>query len=188
MSRAPNADVYGDHVPVRTASVRAPSVIHDSYGDHRYVQEMPPPQPTYRRVVSDYARPLAGERRAYATPLESHDAYTPRDSVQHAEYVSRRSAYVEEHPPPLDRVIRTSSVRPPQVRYEEPIEVVQRVSSVHPGGLSREVSVFLDDRQRGEYIERPYYVREQRYYEGDDGNRMALDGPADSVQRVQRRY
>lgn len=188
VSRAPKADVYGDHVPVRTASVRPPSVIHDPYGDHRYVQEMPPPPLTYRRVVSDYAHPVAGERRAYATPLESHDPYAPSGNVQHAEYVPRRSAYVEEHAPPLDRIIRTSSVRPQQVRYEEPIEVAQRVSSVRPGGPSREVSVFLDDRQRGEYIERPYYVREQRYYEGDDGNRMALDGPADSVQRAQPRY
>lgn len=188
LSRAPKADVYGDHVPVRTGSVRAASVIQDPYGGHRYVQEMPPPPPTYRRVVSDYVRPVTGERRAYATPLESHDPYGPSDSVQVAEYVPRRPAYVEEHGPPLERVIRTSSVRPQPVRYEEPLEVVQRVSSVRPAGPSREVSVFLDDRQRGEYIERPYYVREQRYYEADDGNRMALDGPADSVQRAQPRY
>ncbi|KAJ5905720.1 uncharacterized protein N7473_002636 [Penicillium subrubescens] len=188
MSRAPKADVYSDHVPVRTASARAPSVIQDPYGEHRYVQEMPPPPPTYRRVVSDYARPVAGERRAYATPLESHDPYAPSEGVQLAEYVPRRPAYVEDHAQPLERVIRTSSVRPQPVRYEEPLEVVQRVGSVRPVGPSREVSVFLDDRQRGEYIERPYYVREQRYYEGDDGNRMALDGPADSVQRAQPRY
>jgi hypothetical protein len=188
LSRAPKADVYGDHVPVRTGSVRAASVIQDPYGGHRYVQEMPPPPPTYRRVASDYVRPVAGERRAYATPLESHDPYAPSDSVQVAEYVPRRPAYVEEHGPPLERVIRTSSVRPQPVRYEEPLEVVQRVSSVRPAGPSREVSVFLDDRQRGEYIEQPYYVREQRYYEADDGNRMALDGPADSVQRPQPRY
>ncbi|OOQ90147.1 hypothetical protein PEBR_05303 [Penicillium brasilianum] len=188
MSRAPKADVYGDHVPVRTASVRAASVVQDPYGDHRYVQEMPPPPPTYRRVISDYARPGAGERRAYATPLENHDPYAPNESVQLAEYVPRRPPYVEEHAPPLDRVIRTTSVRPQQVRYEEPMEVVQRVNSVRPGGPSREVSVFVEDRQRGEYVERPYYVREQRYYEGDDGNRMALDGPADPVRHAQSRY
>ncbi|KAJ5380475.1 uncharacterized protein N7496_002903 [Penicillium cataractarum] len=188
MSRAPKADVYGDHVPVRTASVRAASVVQDPYGEHRYVQEMPPPPPTYRRVVSDYARPVAGERRAHAAPLESHDPYAPSDNVQLAEYVPRRPAYVGEHAPPLDRVIRTASVRPQQVRYEEPMEVVQRVSSVRPGGPSRDVSVFVEDRQRGEYVERPYYVREQRYYEADDGNRMALDGPADSVRRAPSRY
>ncbi|KAF3388980.1 hypothetical protein F1880_003955 [Penicillium rolfsii] len=188
MSRAPKADVYSDHVPVRTASARAPSVIQDPYGEHRYVQEMPPPPQTYRRVVSDYARPVAGERRAYATSLQGHDPYAPSEGVQLAEYVPRRPPYVEEHAQSLERVVRTSSVRPQSVRYEEPLEVVQRVGSVRPVGPSREVSVFLDDRPRGEYIERPFFVRDQRYYEGDDGNRMALAGPADPVQRAQPRY
>ncbi|KAJ5168466.1 uncharacterized protein N7482_004060 [Penicillium canariense] len=188
MSRAPKPEAYDDHVPVRTASVRAPSVIQDPYGEHRYVQEMPRPQPVYRRVVSDYARPVTGERRVYEAPLEGHDPYARSGGVQVAEYLPRRPAYVEEHAEPPERVIRTSSVRPPQARYEQPHPVVQRVSSVRPGGPSREVSVFLEDRQMGDYIERPYYVRERRFYDGDDGNRMVPDGTADSVQRAPQRY
>ncbi|KAJ5125603.1 hypothetical protein N7448_004923 [Penicillium atrosanguineum] len=181
-------DVYDDRGPVRTAGVRAPSVVHDPYVERRYMPEMPPPQPVYRRVASDYARPVAGERRTYAAPMESHDPYTRGGSVQVAEYLPRRQTYVEEQPIPQERVIRTASARPQQSRYEEPHhEIVQRVGSVRPAGPSRDVSVFLDDRQMGEYIERPYYVRERRYFEGEDGNRVAMDG-TESVQRVPQRY
>lgn len=182
-------DVYDDRVPVRTASVRAPSVVHDPYVERRYMQEMPHPKPIYRRVTSDYARPIAGERRTYTTPMESHDPYTRSGSVQVAEYLPRRPTYVEEHPLPQERVIRTSSVRPQQARYEQPHhDVVQRVGSVRPAGPSRDASVFVDERQMGEYIERPYYVRERRYFEGDDGNRVALDGGPESIQRVPQHY
>jgi hypothetical protein len=46
----------------------------------------------------------------------------------------------------------------------------------------------MDERQMGEYIERPYYVRERRYFERDDGSRVALDGGAEPVQRVPQHY
>ncbi|KAJ5679204.1 hypothetical protein N7462_007448 [Penicillium macrosclerotiorum] len=180
-------ELYDDRAPIRTASVRAPSVVQDPYGERRYVQEMPPPQPVYRRVASDYARPVTGER-TYAAPLEGHDPYARSGSVQVAEYVPRHPAYVEERAYAPERVIRTASVRPAPARYEEPPEVVQRVGSVHPGGPSREVSVYLDDRQMGDYIERPYYVRERRYYEGDEGNRMALEGPGESAPRAPQQH
>ena len=188
MSRALKPETYHEHLPSRTASVRAASVLQDPYGEHRYVQEMPPPPPTYRRVVSDYGRPVATERRVFTAPMDIHDRYVPSETVPVAEYVSHRPAYADDHGPTHERVIRTTSVRPPPARYEEPLEVIQRVSSVHPGVSSRAVSVFADERPRGQYIERPYYIREQRYYETDDGNRMALDGPADTAPRVQPRY
>jgi len=183
-------DVYDDRAPVRTASVRAPSVVHDPYVERRYMQEMPPPpQPVYRRVTSDYARPVTGERRTYATAMESHDPYARSGSVQVAEYLPRRPTYVEEHSIPQERLIPTSSVRPQQARFEEPHhEVVQRVGSVRPAGPSRDVSVFLDERQVGDYNERPYYIRERRYFEGDGGKRMALDGGVEPVQHVPQHY
>lgn len=188
VSQMPKGNVYDDRVPVRPASVRASSVVQDPHVERRYVQGMPPPQPVYR-VASDYARPVASERRTYATPLECHEPYPRGGSVQVAEYHPRRPAYIEDHALPPERVIRTTSVRSQPARYEEPHhEVVQRVGSVRPSGPSREVSVFLEERPMGDYIERPYYVRERRYYEGDDENRMALDGGAESVQRVQQHY
>ncbi|KAJ5496035.1 hypothetical protein N7539_001151 [Penicillium diatomitis] len=188
MSRALRTDGYQEPVPSRTVSVRAASVVQDQYGEHRYVQEMPPPPPTYRRVVSDYVRPVETERRVFTGPMEIHDPYVPGETVPIPEYAPRQSAYAEEHGPPRERVIRTSSVRPQAARYEEPLEVVQRVSSVHPGVASREVSVFADERPRAQYVERPYYIRDRRYHEAEDANHVALDGHADSVPRLQPRY
>ncbi|CAI7669547.1 unnamed protein product [Penicillium manginii] len=191
MSRVPRVETYDDRVPVpvRAPSVRAQSVVQDPYVERRYVQEMPPPQPQYyRRVTADYARPVANDRRAYAAPLEGgHEPYSRSGSVQVAEYVPRHSTYVDEPPaPPAERVMRTASVRPQIARYEEQHEVPQqRVGSIRPGP-SRDVSVIMDDRLMGEYVERPYYIRERRFYEGEDGGtRVALDGATDSVQRVQ---
>ncbi|KAJ5387501.1 hypothetical protein N7509_010042 [Penicillium cosmopolitanum] len=188
MSRIQRVDTYDDRVPVRAPSVRAQSVVQDPYIERRYVQEMPPPQPQYyRRVMADYARPVANDRR-YAAPLEGgHEPYSRSGSVQVAEYVPRHSTYVDEPPaPPSERVMRTASVRPQLARYEEPHEIPQqRVGSIRPGH-SRDVSVIMDDRLMGDYVERPYYIRERRFYDGEDGrSRVALDGAADSVQRVQ---
>ncbi|KAJ5792433.1 uncharacterized protein N7503_008411 [Penicillium pulvis] len=190
-SRAPppQAEIYDDRAPIRTASVRAPSIVQEPYMDNRYIQEMPPPQPIYRRVPSDYARPIAGERQTYVAPLEGHEPYSRAGSVQVAEYMPRRQNYVEEHSIPQERVIRTASVRPQphQHRYEEqPHEIIQRVGNSRPAGASREV--YMDERPMGDYVERPYYVRERRYYEGDDGNRMALDGNTESVHRAPQHY
>ncbi|KAJ6010761.1 hypothetical protein N7451_002173 [Penicillium sp. IBT 35674x] len=186
---APQAEIYDDRAPIRTASVRAPSIVQEPYMDNRYIQEMPPPQPIYRRVPADYARPIAGERQTYVAPLEAHEPYSRSGSVQVAEYMPRRQNFVEEHPIPQERVIRTASVRPQphQHRYEEqPHDIIQRVGSSRPAGSSREV--YMDERPMGDYLERPYYVRERRYYEGDDGNRMALEGNTESVHRAPQHY
>ncbi|KAJ5627143.1 hypothetical protein N7528_004570 [Penicillium herquei] len=187
---APQGEVYDDRPPARPASVRAPSVVHqDPYIERRYIQEMPPPQPVYRRVTSNYARPAASDRQVYVTPVEAHEPYPRAGSVQVAEYLPRRQTYVEDHAIPQERVIRTASVRPqpqPQHRYEEPHDVVQRVGSTRPAGPAREVSVYMEERPIGDYVERPYYVRERRYY--DEDNRMALDGTAESVHRVSQHY
>ncbi|KAJ5316632.1 hypothetical protein PENANT_c019G01346 [Penicillium antarcticum] len=180
--------VYDDQVPHRTTSVRAPSVVQDPYVERRYLQEMPPPQPIYRRVAPDYARPIshAHERQPYATPLEGHEPYSRSGSVQVEYLPPRHPAYLDERGVPQERVIRTASVRPPQPRYEEPHEIDQRVGSVRPPAPGREVSVFMEGRPVGEYVERPYYIRDRRYYdgEGEEGDHVALDGANDTVQRV----
>ncbi|KAJ5084014.1 hypothetical protein NUU61_008593 [Penicillium alfredii] len=187
VSRLSKAEAYEDRPALRTASVRAPSVVQDPYSERRYVQDMPPPQPVYRRVVSDYARPPPSDRRTYAAPPDGSEPYSRSSSVQVADYPPRRAPYVEEHPVPQERVVRTASIRPP-TRYNEPHDLVQRVGSVRPAGPNRELSVFLEDRLTGDYIERPYYVRERHYYDGEDGGQMGLDGAGDSVQRVPHRY
>jgi hypothetical protein len=185
-------DVYEERVPHHAGSVRAASIVQDPYGERRYVQEMPPPQPVYRRVTSDYARPLtAHERPSYVAPSEGHEAYTRSGSVQVAEYLPpRHPVYIDDRGAPQERLIRTASVRPPQARYENPHEVVQRVGSVRPTGPVREPSVFMDERPVVDYVERPYFIREQRYYEGEgeEGDRLGLDGANDTIQRVPQRY
>ncbi|KAJ5960953.1 uncharacterized protein N7479_008103 [Penicillium vulpinum] len=166
-------DVYDERVHHHAGSVRAPSVVQDPYGERHYVQEMPPPQPVYRRVTSEYARPVvAHERQGYAAPLEGHEPYSRSSSVQVAEYLPRHAVYVDERGVPQERIIRTASVRPPQPRYEDPHEVIQRVGSVRPTGPGREPSIFMEDRQ-GEYVERPYYIRDRRYYEGEGEERRS---------------
>ncbi|RAL13771.1 uncharacterized protein BO97DRAFT_404574 [Aspergillus homomorphus CBS 101889] len=212
-SRTPRGDVYDDRaVSLRHASLRAASVVEDPYGGRRYVQEMPPPPAAYRRVT-DYGRPVPGERRPYAGAAaatvaagpEDRDVYPPRSaSVQVTEYAARRPPpylNLDEAELPRERIVRMPSVRPPSGRYEEPREVIQRVESVRPGG-ARDASVYLDDgtRQPREYVERPVYVatrplaREEpvRYYEGGVPNpeRVVLEGAprADVVHRVPPRY
>lgn len=178
-SRAPRGEIYEDRLPVRNASVRAPSVIQESYADRRYVPEMLPPQPVYRRVPAEYARPVSGDRRSYVAPLEGPEPYSHDGNAPLAEYAP--PAYIEEHALPTERVIRTSSIRPPPGRYEEPHDAAPRVGSVRPAGPSREVSVYMDERPLGDYVERPYYLRERRYFEGDE--RIAP-----SAQLAPRRY
>lgn len=168
VSRVPRGDPYDDRVPVRNASVRAPSVIQDSY-DRRYVPEMLPPQPVYRRAPADYARPVSGDRRSYVAPSgEGPEPYSHDEGAPVADYGP--PTYLEERALPTERVIRTASIRPaPPGRYEEPRETAPRVGSVRPAGPNREVSVYMEERPPGEeYAERPYYVRERRYYEADE--------------------
>jgi hypothetical protein len=184
------SDVYDDHPPVRYTSVRAPSVIEDPYGSRRYVQEMPPPQGSYRRVT-DYARPAPSERRSYVAPFDEREPLPRSASVQITDYTTRRPPYLEEADIPRERIVRMPSVRPPTTRYDEPREAIQRVESVRPAG--RDVSVYMDDdpRRPREYIERPVYVtarpvaREERYYDSGEPERVMLDG---AVPRVPQRY
>ncbi|RAK96399.1 uncharacterized protein BO80DRAFT_429132 [Aspergillus ibericus CBS 121593] len=190
-SRLPRSDVYDDRAALRHASVRAASVLEDPYGGRRYVQDMPPPPAAYRRVT-DYARPAPSERRPYGAALDERGAFPRSASVQVTEYGTRRPPYVEEAELPRERIVRMPSVRPPTSRYEEP-QVIQRVESVRPGG--RDVSVYVDDgaRQPREYIERPVYVatrplREERYYDGSNPERVILEGGRDVVHRMPQRY
>lgn len=178
---APQGEIYDDR-HVRTASVRAPSVVQDPYVERRYVQEMPPPQPVYRRVPSQYA-PVASDRQLYVTPME-HEQYSRAGSMQ-VEYLPGRPTYVEEQQMPQEGVIRTSSVRPQaQHRYEEP-QVIQHVSGAHPAASVRASSVYLNDRPMSQYVERPYHMRERGgYYE----DRVVLEGPSETVHRVPQRY
>ncbi|KAJ5329868.1 hypothetical protein N7452_010258 [Penicillium brevicompactum] len=186
-------DVY-DERPAQhhNPTVRAPSVVQEPYSERRYVQEMPPPQPIYRRVTSDYARPApAHERQTYAAPYEGYEPYPRSGSVQVAEYLPpRHTVYVDERGVPQERVVRTASVHPQQPRYEEPHDVVQRVGSVRPMAPGREPSVFMEERPLGEYVERPYYIRERRYYDSEveGGEHVAYDGANDSAQRAPQRY
>lgn len=174
-SRVAKSEIFDDRAPLRTASVRAASVVEDPYGERRYVQEMPPPQVTYRRVT-DYGQPGVSDRRSYVAPIEQGEPFTRRGSVQLADYPARRSAYVDEPEAPRERLVRLPSVRPVPARYDDPRGVIQRVGSVRPGG--REVSIFVDDdaQRPRDYIERPVYVtanrpmREDRYYgDGETG-------------------
>lgn len=171
-------EVYDDRVPTRAASVRAASIVEDAYGERRYVQEMPPPPPqvTYRRAA-DYTQPALGERRGYAPAIDGREAFPRSASVQVADY-PRRTAYVEEPEVPRERLVRMSSVRPVHTRYDEP----------------REVGVYVDDdaRRPRDYVERPVYVsttrpmREERYYEDGNPDRMVIDGGRPDVAQAQR--
>lgn len=186
VSRMPHTEAPDEPLPGRTASVRAPSVVQDLYGERRYAQEMPPPQPVYRRVVSDYSRPVVTDRRIYATPAEGPEPYTRAGSVQVAEYLPRPT-YVEEHALPQERIIRTASVRSHHPRYEEPYEPVQRVESVRPIAHSRNPGYFVGDGRVREYTEHPHGVGVRRYYDREEADRMALED-AEPVQRVPQHY
>lgn len=205
VSQMSTGEVYEERMPLRPASVRAPSTVEDPYSERRYVQEMPPPQPVYRRVQSDYTRPANTEKRVYAAPLDDHAAYSRSSSVQVAEYhPPHRTTYLQEYDAPSERVIRTSSVRPTSTRYEEPREVIQRVERARPAGHTRESSVYVEDRnypeyrvedhQPGEYWDQQFYVpttrpvREQGYYEDENGGQVALDSAGNLVQGAPQRY
>lgn len=186
-------DVYEEPQPqYHSASSRAPSVVQEPYNERRYGQEMPPPRPIYRRVTSDYSRPvLTHERPSYAVPLDGYEPSARGDSVQVAEYLPpRHTVYVDEQGVPQERIIRTTSVRPPQPRYEDAHSVAQRVGSVRPFGPAREPSSFMEERPMGEYVERPYYIRERRYYDGEveEGDHITYDGAYDSAPRAPQRY
>ena len=168
-SRASRGDIYDENTQLHQPSVRASSIVGDPYSGRRYVQEMPPPRQTYRRVT-DYPRQVPSERPSYPMPLENREAIPRSASVQVGDYAPRRATYIDDEVP-RERIVRMSSVRPLQPRYEEPREMVQHMEHVHPA--SRAVSTYVDDDRRPrEYIERPMYVdtrppREERYYDSD---------------------
>lgn len=188
-TRSARPDEYNERVPMRSASVRAGSIVDDGYGNRRYIQEMAPPPSTSYRRVAEQPRIVSEGQRPYSRSVTEHEPIYRSGSVA-VEYSSRPSVYIDDDAS-RQRIIRTSSVRPPSNRYEEAHEVVHRVPSVRPGG--REVSAYMgeDNRVLREYGERPVYSsvrpeREGRYYTEEDGPRMAGDGAGDMVHRVPR--
>ncbi|QGA14346.1 hypothetical protein EYB26_001999 [Talaromyces marneffei] len=198
-TRVVRPDEYAERAYIRSASVRAPSIVDDGYGGRQYVQEMAPPSGTYRRLA-DHGRNISETQRLYPTR-----AVVDRESVFRSGSVAvdyapvpvprQATAYIEEEIP-RNRLVRTSSVRPPSSRYEpQHREGLHRVPSVRPGG--REVSVYMDEDGRHmarEYSERPGYAaavrpeRPSRYLTEEDGTRMDIEGAGDVVHRVAPRY
>ena len=192
-TRQIDLESYNEGASARNGGLRATSVFADPYREGRYIQEMPPPQVSYRRVA-DAPRNVITESRP--TPKEAFD---PRHiqrsaSVQIVDYPARQPVYIDSRPVPRE-VVRMSSVRPGMSSYQDPTEVVQRVQNTRPEG--REHSVFVDDRPRlrREYmpVETPTYevrraVPEDGYYEVEEGGRMMLDGTAVGRQPFARPY
>ena len=194
--RHAKVDSYSERPQVRHGSVRAASIMEDSYGERRYVQEMPPPPAGYRRV-SNYAQSAVPERRPYVREYDDKEPVVRGESVQMMDYPPPRHppTYIDENGIPREEMVRVSSVRPQPRQYEEPRETIQRVQSVRPAG--RAVSVYVDDeaRQPREYVpmENSGYgmarpAREERFYADDDGDRMVFDGGRDVVHRLPPRY
>ena len=190
-TRPTEVEPYNDAVSMRNGGSRAMSVVRDPYQEDRYVQEMPPPQISYRRVTEAPRKPMM-EPRQVAEPQLDPRPFQRSASVQLVDYPSRQAVYREAQIAPRE-TLRMSSVRPTMTRYEEAPEMVQRVQSVRPEG--REMSVYVDDRPQGrrEYIpvERTTQgvrrvVQDGRYYEVEDSGRMILDGAADGRQYVVR--
>ncbi|KAM5446138.1 hypothetical protein MaudCBS49596_006824 [Microsporum audouinii] len=148
----------GSHTPARPMSI-----VNEHYRDRRYIQEMPPPEMTYRRnpgsgvgpALSYAADNELGEPRFYDREAPDRGPMMRSASVQMIDYPPRQPqqhprqpqpTYVDEAPFPHDEIVRVASVRPPPVgvpRYEEHHEVQPRMTSVRP--MRREVSVYVDD-------------------------------------------
>lgn len=192
-------DAYGEPVSMRSASVRAVSVIDEPMErmERRYVQEIPRGQPTYRQY--EYPETVQAPREYIAAgDYDERGQMIRAGSVVMSQPRQPRSgtSYVEEAMP-RHEIVRTMSVRP-GARYEEvPREIIQRVPSVRPGatGGMREVSVFVDDgrpamRESSAYMERPGYgfVRQERYMEDDGMGRVVYDGNGEGSSRMSQRY
>jgi hypothetical protein len=190
-TRPMEIESYNEAVSVRNGSVRAMSVIRDPYQEERFVQEMPPPQISYRRVTEAPRKVVMDSRQASESQPEPRH-FQRSASVQLIDYPARQPVYRDTQVAPRE-TLRMSSMRPTMTRYEEAPEMVQRVQSVRPE--AREMSVYVDDRPqvRREYVpvERTTQgvrrvVQDGRYYEVEDGGRMILDGAADGRQYVAR--
>ncbi|EED13203.1 conserved hypothetical protein [Talaromyces stipitatus ATCC 10500] len=190
-TRIVRPDDYGERAYVRSASVRAPSIVDDGYGGRQYIQEMAPPSGTYRRLA-EQGRNASETQRLYPARTVADREGVFRSGSVAVDYAPapRQATYIEEEIP-RNRLVRTSSVRPPTSRYEQPHDGgLHRVQSVRPGG--REVSVYMDEdghHVAREYSERPGYPaavraeRPSRYITDEDGTRVAIEGPGD-VHRV----
>src|SRR5205085_2441332 len=122
---------YNESVSVRNGSVRAVSAITDPYHEERYVQEMPPPQISYRRVAEAPRKVMMDARHASESQLDTRQ-FQRSASVQVVDYqAARQSVFHDTHVAPRE-TLRMSSVRPTVTRYEEAPELVQRVQSVRP--------------------------------------------------------
>jgi hypothetical protein len=163
-----DVDSYNENTHARTD--RAGSVFIEPSRDKRYVQDMPPPQVSYRRIGEAGRTPVIDSRQM--EQMADPSRVQRSASVQVVDYAPRQPTYAD------DRVasrapVRMGSVRPQEPRYEEVRVPVSRVQSVRPVG--REGSVFLDDRPqvRREFVpvqaEQPMYRRVmqngQQYYE-----------------------
>lgn len=159
-----DVDGYNDDAYAPRHS-RAGSVYVDPPREKQYLQEMPPPRISYRRVAEITRTPTVGSRQM-ADPSQIQRSA----SVQFVDYPTRQTVYADERIPARASV-RMSSVRPQEPRYEE--VRVSRVQSVRPGG--REGSAFVDapPQIRREYVpmqgeQQPVFRRVgqgERYYD-----------------------
>ena len=190
-TRPIEVDPYNDAVTVRNGSSRAMSVIREPYQEERYIQEMPPPQISYRRVTETSRKPIIESRQMAESQLDPRP-FQRSASVQVVDYPARQPVYRDAQVAPRG-ISRMSSARPTTTRYEEAPDMVQPAQSFHPEG--REMSVYVDERPqvRREYVpvERTTQgvrriVQDGRYYEVEDGGSMILDGAADGRQYITR--
>lgn len=159
-------DSYNESPYVR--GDRAGSVFIEPPREKRYIQDMPPPQISYRRIGETGRTPVVDAQQMADT------SHTQRsNSVQVIDYAPRQPRFAGDGT--VSRApTRMGNVRPQEPRYEEVRIPVGRVGSVRP--LGREGSVFMDDRpqiRRG-YVpvqaeQQPRYRRVmqdgQQYYE-----------------------
>lgn len=164
--QAIDADSYNDNSYSRND--RAGSVFIEPSREKRYIQDMAPPQISYRRIGEVPRTPVVD-----AGPMVDASHLQRSASVQVVDYAPRQAIYTDERMA-TRAPVRMGSVRPQETRYEEVRIPVSRVQSVRPVG--REGSVFMDDRPqvRREYVPvqaepHPMYRRVmqdgQQYYE-----------------------
>ena len=129
------------------------SPIYVEPAERRYVQEMPPPQISYRRVAESPRMAPPDVRTAVPDQQQDHRRMQRAASVQVADYPTRQPIYVNENGEPSRA--RMSSVRPSTLRYEQmpPRETMQRVQSARP-----------EIREEGMYgVERSHAARGAEY-------------------------
>jgi hypothetical protein len=166
---AVDVEAYNDNT-YGTRHSRTGSVYVDPPMEKQYLQDMPPPRISYRRVGEVPHTPVVGSRQM-ADPSQLQRSA----SVQVLDYPTRQPIYADNRIPTRASV-RISGVRPQGPRYEDVRVPVARVQSVRPGG--REGSVFMDERPQvqREYIsmqaeQQPVFrrvVQDGQYYDVQD--------------------